>query len=94
MTNSLQVRIISSRADVFSGEAMSVSSVNSLGNFDILPGHAKFVTVVEGHPIIVRLADGTKQEFSFVLAIIRVKEDHVDVFINPNEAGQELNKVV
>lgn len=94
MSSNLQVRILSSREDVFSGEAIAVSSVNTKGTFDILPGHAKFVTVVEGKPIVLRLANGSKQEFSFSLAIIRVKEDKVDIFINPTEAGQEINSQI
>lgn len=89
----LNVRIASTKEDVFVGDAQSLSSVNISGPFDILVGHAKFVTLVEKAPIVLRFNDGTKKEFYFDLAIIRVKSDKVDVFVNPERAGQEIGKV-
>lgn len=89
----LNVRIVSPREDVFSGEALSVSSVNSVGPFDILPEHAKFVTLVENKPLVLRLPDKEKKEFSFTLAIIHVHENKVDIYIEPQEIGQELTKI-
>jgi len=89
----LRVRIVSPKEDVFSGEATSVSSVNSVGAFDILPQHAKFVTLVENKPIILRLPNKEKKEFNFSLAIIHVYEDKVDIYIEPGEIGQDLTKI-
>lgn len=90
----LTVRVISPQVTLFSGPALSVSSVNSVGNFDILPEHAKFVTLVENQKVTLQLPDGNKREFAFKLAIIHVKEDEVVVYVDPKEAGQELTKVV
>lgn len=86
------VRIVSPREDVFSGPALSVSSVNSAGPFDVLPQHAKFVTLVENKPLVLRLPGGEKKEFNFSLAIVHVYEDKVDVYINPQEVTAEFNK--
>ena len=86
----LKVRVISPRQDLFAGQALSVSSVNSVGPFDILPEHAKFVTLVENQKVVLRLVDKTIKEFSFGLAIIHVHENQVNIFINPKEAGQGL----
>ena len=52
--NVLQVKIISPTQTIFEGEAVSISSVNSLGKFDILPFHANFISLVRKDPIIVR----------------------------------------
>lgn len=90
MADLLNVRIISPKEDVFSGEALSVSSVNSAGPFDILPEHAKFVTLVEKQPLVLRLPNKEKREFGFTLAIIHVRENRVSIYINPTETGQEL----
>ena len=46
--DTLQVRIVSPKGEVFKGEATAVSSRNSVGNFDILPQHANFVTLEIG----------------------------------------------
>lgn len=76
----LQVRIVSPKETLFEGRAASVSSVNSVGAFDILPEHAKFVTIVQSKPLIVRLSDHTQKQFSFPLAIIHAHEGKVDIY--------------
>src|SRR3989344_8010632 len=53
--NTLTVKIISPTQTLFDGEAYSISSVNSLGKFDILPYHANFITLVQKVPIILRV---------------------------------------
>jgi hypothetical protein len=50
----LNVKIFSPTQTIFEGEAVSISSVNSMGKFDILPFHANFITLVQKTPIIVR----------------------------------------
>ncbi len=52
----LHVRIISPQQLLLDTEASSISSKNSLGNFDILAQHANFITLVENTPITVRPA--------------------------------------
>ncbi len=92
--NLLQVRVVSPHEELFSGEVLSVSSINSVGPFDILPEHAKFVTLVEKQSVVLRLPDGQKKEYKFNLAIIHVKDNQVNVYTNPKEVGQELTSVV
>lgn len=87
----LKVRIISPKEDIFVGEAQSVSSVNRAGPFDVLPQHAKFVTLVEDKPIVLRLPSGEKRSFSFPLAIVHVRENQVDIYINPTESFPGLS---
>ena len=53
--NTLTVKIISPTQTIFDGEAYSISSVNSLGKFDILPYHANFITLVQKNPITLRV---------------------------------------
>ena len=87
--SNLTVRIISPKEEVFKGEAASVSSTNSAGDFDILPEHAKFITLVEKKPIILRsanLPDG-RQEFKFDLSIFHVHNNQVDIYVNPADYG-------
>lgn len=53
--NTLTVKILSPTQTIFDGEAYSISSVNSLGKFDILPFHANFITLVQKSPIVLRV---------------------------------------
>lgn len=54
MADVLNVKIFSPTQTIFEGEAVSISSVNSVGKFDILPFHANFITLVQKNPIIIR----------------------------------------
>lgn len=75
----LNVKIHTPSGILFSGEALSVSSANSVGAFDILPEHANFITIVENQPTIIR---DNKQghTFNFSLAIIHTLNNNVDIY--------------
>lgn len=51
----LKVKILSPTQTIFDGEALSVSSVNTDGTFDILPFHANFITLIKKSPITLRV---------------------------------------
>lgn len=79
-TPTLHVRILSPQQLILDTEATSISSKNSQGNFDILPQHANFITLIEKSPIVVRLVDKRRLSFTFPLAIILTKENRVDIY--------------
>lgn len=76
----LNIRIIAPKEELFSGEALSLSSINSAGKFDILPMHANFVTLVENTPIIIRKADKSDEKFEFPMAIIYAANNQVKIY--------------
>ncbi len=78
-TPTLHVRIISPQQLILDTEAESVSSKNAQGNFDILPQHANFITLVENSPIIVRTGP-KKLSFSFTVAIIFTEANKVNIY--------------
>lgn len=80
MDQKLTVRVISPKEILFSGEALSVSSKNSKGNFDILPYHARFISFIENQPIIINTIDNQKKTFKFPFAIISHQDNKVDIY--------------
>lgn len=76
----LKVRILSPQLLIFEGKANSVSSKNFAGNFDILPEHANFLTMVDNAPIVVRTPDGEKKEFKVPFAIIYTHSNMVNIY--------------
>lgn len=84
----LHVKISSPEKEFFNGVAYSVSSVNSTGKFDILPGHANFITVIENSPIILRQKQtglpAGRQEYTFPVAILSVANNQVNIYTNIN----------
>jgi F0F1-type ATP synthase epsilon subunit len=64
----------------FAGEARSVSSINSVGNFDILPEHANFICLIKKRLTIVA-SDNKKTEFNVDSGVIQVLKNQVNVYL-------------
>ena len=80
----LQVTISSPRKRIFQGIANSISSRNSAGKFDVLPGHGNFITFIQNQPIIIRQADKPPLNFTFPMAIIYVRNNKVGIYTDIN----------
>lgn len=81
MTNpSLHVRVLSPQKLLLETMADSVSSKNLQGNFDILPQHTNFITMIENTPVVVRVANQKPISLTFPLAIILVMENNVSIY--------------
>lgn len=79
----LTVQLISPEQTLFSGPALSVSSKNSAGNFDLLPQHANLITFIDNNPIIIRKPNEEKLTFKFPFAIIYITNDKVTIYAQP-----------
>lgn len=65
----------------YEGDAQALTAANSVGEFDILPGHADFFSVlVPGEIIIETGADPVN--FSITNGIVAVRGDEVMLFVN------------
>lgn len=80
VTDRLSVSINSPDAVIWKGPATSISSRNSVGIFDILPGHANFITMVQNEPIVVRFA-GKEMTFKYENAVLFVYEESVTIYV-------------
>lgn len=65
---------------VFNGAVRSISSVNDLGPFDILPMHTNFVSVIRDRIEVVS-ESGRANNISIARGIIRVEENTVEVYL-------------
>ncbi len=84
----LHVIIRSPKQILYEGEALSVSGVNSVGKFDVLPQHANFVTMVVHNPVIIQTPKKEKLTFHLPLAIIFNSENIVKIY---TEIGSSLS---
>jgi F-type H+-transporting ATPase subunit epsilon len=76
----LHLRIVAKNKILFEGEARSVSSHNNIGNFDILPEHASFISLIDNEVSFVDQAGGS-QEFPIKQGLIKVIDNQVTVLI-------------
>jgi F0F1-type ATP synthase epsilon subunit len=65
----------------FDGDAQSISAVNDTGNFDILPKHHNFMTLINTGEVIVRSEKG-EEKIPIQRGIMHVKADEVVVFLD------------
>lgn len=78
-TQLITVEINSPEKFIWEGKAVSISSVNSSGPFDILPMHANFITILENQPI--KINTGNKiEEFTFTNAILYASKNKVLIY--------------
>jgi hypothetical protein len=79
MDASLAVSIKDKDKALFNGQASAVTSLNDKGQFDILPKHANFISLIKDWIIVY--SGGTKQTFPLKKGILKVQADKVSVFL-------------
>jgi len=78
--NILHVRINKATKVVWEGEALSVSSRNAKGEFDILGMHSNFISLVRNDPIKIVQVDGTENTYVFKQSVLFVNNNTVKIF--------------
>lgn len=67
---------------VWEGQALALSSENSEGDYDILPGHANFMTLIKGTSVTLLLEDNKEESFTFEHAVLFFDEDKARIYIH------------
>lgn len=65
----------------YEGEAYSLSAVNAVGPFDVLPGHHNFLCMLVPSHIIIQTPSGPK-DIKISRALLHVKANRVVVFMD------------
>lgn len=65
----------------FEGDAYSISAVNDVGPFDILPRHRNFLCMLVPCTLTIQTAAG-QQSIKIARALMHVKADRVSVFVD------------
>jgi F-type H+-transporting ATPase subunit epsilon len=65
----------------YEGEAEAVTAVNKVGEFDILPGHADFFSVLSPGEITIETS-AEPVSFTATNGIITVRDNEVLLFVN------------
>ncbi len=76
----LNLRIIAKNKIMFEGQVQSVSSHNAVGNFDILPEHSSFVSLIDTS--VGYMSESGKQEaIQIQQGLLKVINNQVTVLI-------------
>ncbi len=65
----------------YSGKVKSLSAKNSEGNFDILPLHENFVSIIWG-PVVIVDEGGKRNEINIEKALVEASNNIVKVFVD------------
>lgn len=87
-----EIKVVVRTADetVFDGAAISVSSLNDFGYFDVLPVHIDFITTIR-EKLTIQTIMGEIKEIPLDSGILRVYENNVDVFLGLKAVSLDLD---
>jgi F0F1-type ATP synthase epsilon subunit len=79
-TSSLSVIIKDRQGEVFSGQVLTVSSLNHVGQFDVMPLHANMVTTIQ-EKIVLQKTEGHFETIEIQSGLLRVRQNNVEIFV-------------
>lgn len=77
----IKVDIRSRKEQFFNGDAKTVTSLNDTGEFDVLPNHANFVTLIRAFIIIDKDLPSEKK-FEIDNGVLAAKTGAVDIYLD------------
>jgi F0F1-type ATP synthase epsilon subunit len=77
----MHVKVHAPYKTYFDGEAKSISAENDTGQFDILPEHHNFMTLLNPCEVIIRTGTG-EERIKVQQGIMHVKKSEVVVFLD------------
>jgi F0F1-type ATP synthase epsilon subunit len=78
--NALHLTILSREYVVYDGLVAAVTSVNDTGNFDILPFHQNFISLIK-QKLVFLPVEGEPTQVTLDTGIMHVNRDRVRVFL-------------
>jgi F0F1-type ATP synthase epsilon subunit len=79
-TDIFELKVDSRNGVLYQGRVMSVTSFNATGKFDVLAQHANFISLI-AKKLIISNDKGEIKEIPFNDALIRVRQNNVEVYI-------------
>ncbi|OHA05578.1 MAG: hypothetical protein A2934_01880 [Candidatus Sungbacteria bacterium RIFCSPLOWO2_01_FULL_47_10] len=65
---------------IFEGKVLSVTSLNEKGEFDVLPLHSNFISIIREY-VTARLVDGVEKRIPLQVGVLMVRDNGVEVYL-------------
>ncbi len=78
----LRVKIYTPFKVFYEGDARSVSAVNETGQFDILPSHHNFITMLRPCDVVVETPKKETKTIPIARGLMHIKEDKLIIFLD------------
>lgn len=76
----LQVEVLTPIKQIYTGSADSVTSYNKKGEFDILPGHAHFISIIS-NKIEIALGNKMKKQYNITRGLLQCRDNKVTIYV-------------
>lgn len=80
--SSMNVKVYSPSRVYYDGLAFSVTAKNATGEFDVLPKHHRFISLLDACDLIVRTTEEGNRKIAISGGLMHVKEDRIIVFLD------------
>jgi F0F1-type ATP synthase epsilon subunit len=67
---------------VWAGNAFSISASNSEGVFDVLPDHARFLTLIDEKPVVIHTENGESKTYFFSNAVLFFHDNSARIYMH------------
>lgn len=88
---SFKLSILSAEGRIYDQEVAALSSTNEAGDFDVLPFHANFISIIK-KKVIVHELSGEVKEFPVENAVLKAVNNKLTVFIGLENTDLDLQK--
>ena len=78
----VQITLTSPESVIWEGEALSLTSENSEGLFDLFPDHARFMTLLENTDVVIQLPDGADEVFPLEKAVLFFEDAVAKIYLH------------
>jgi hypothetical protein len=79
---SMNVHIYSPNTDYYDGLAFSLSATSATGEFDILPKHHNFISLLKACEVVIRTTDQGEKRIRISGGLIHIKADQAIIFLD------------
>ncbi len=90
MTETLRVKVVTPSGSLIDEDAVSFTSVSSMGQFCILPDHRPIMAALVTGGMVTALPDGTKAIYALDRGFLEAGGDHVNVITEQCVPAEKL----
>lgn len=77
----INITVLSPNETLFSGEAAAITCHNDEGDFDVLPLHTNFISLIN-QSILIHLINGETKKIDIGNALLKALENNITILLN------------
>ncbi len=77
----INISVLSPEETLYSGQARALTCHNEDGDFDVLPLHTNFISLIDEY-VIIHLPNGEKKKITIAKALMKAIENNITILLN------------